>query len=211
MTVPFACNLNAMYQKVACLFGQPFNIYRPPYGTTLNQGPSFVGTIPLSVKPGGARYAIPDMAGVNYFTITGNRSAMQIGDVLQPVSPLSSIPTLTVLNMDDELPCIGFRTSRLCTVTLDLDTEVYTNIYFDFLSQTTATRGLIEDLSGALNISHKKIVMYSRTSILPQFNSYEIAGMRVVESDGTVPVRYTIQSITVIGNLIVFHVDQEVT
>lgn len=206
------CLLNFAYQEVACLLGQPFNIYRPPYGLTVNQGPSFVGTIPLSVKPGGNRYAIPQIAGVNYFTITGDRSYFQPGDVIQPVNPNSTIPSITVLNYDVGLPCIGFRTSRLCTMTLDIDTSVYTNIYFDYIAMTTATHGLIEDLSGALNISHKKGVMYARPNILPQFApNWDISGMRLIESDGTVPVRLTVQSLTTIGSLIVLNLDQEVT
>lgn len=205
------CLFNQGYTQVACALGQPFNIYRPPYASVQDQAPTLIGTTPLLVKPGGEKFAIPRINGVNYFNVTGNRGLFKPGDVLQPVDPNSSIPTITVLNYEDGQPCIAFRTSRICSVTLDLDTLVYENIYYDYISLTVATHGLVTDLSGALDIAHKKIAMYSRTLILPQFNEYEISGMRVIETDGTVPVRYTIQGITVIGHLVVFTVDQEVT
>jgi len=205
------CILNAAYQALACTIGQLFNVYRPPYGSVLNQGPSFIGTVPLSVVPGGEKFAIPKVAGVNYVTVAGDFSAYLPGDDLQAVNPNSSIPTITILNNDGVLPCIAFRTSRQCGITLDIDNFVYQNAYFDYMSITTATAGLIDDLSGALDISHKKVVTYSKTLILPQYNTYDIAGMRLVETDGTNPVRYTIQSVSTLGNLVIFSIDQEVT
>lgn len=209
-----ACDLEALYSAINNTFGALYNIYRPNFNV-VDQTPALLGSFPLTVTPGGSKYAIPNLAGVMYFTITGNRSNFLPGDIIIPVNSNSEIPPITILNYDQNLPCIGFRTSRIMNIvyTLNAGDVVYTNVYCDFASQTTERSGLIEDLSGALDISNTKIVLWSRTNIQPQNNilGSEIAGMKVVSADGINKIRFTVQDTTVVGNLQLFQVDQEVT
>lgn len=207
------CQLNRAYIQIACAMGEPFNIYRPNF-LNVDQTPAFVNTIMLSVKPGGHRQAIPYIPGINYFTVTGDRSKFQPGDILIPVDPTSSIPPLTLLNYSTSQPAIGFITSRLCNIDLNLGNHIYTNVRFDFIAFTTNNQGAI-NFSPQDRVMTKQIAMWSRTKYRPQSQidvdgmPYSTAGLKIVEADGSVPVRYTIKGITQIVNMTIFDVVED--
>jgi hypothetical protein len=209
MLIP--CLFNQANSQLACILGQPFNVYRTPGDGTVDQTPTLIATTSLKVTPGGDKFAIPRFLNVNYFTIVGDRTKFRPGDIIVPANPLSSTPPITILNYDDALPCIGFRTSRKCSVDMQVGTHVYTNLYFDFLSYTTPESGIIDGLAGALDIPNKKIVCWTRRGYQPQHQpTYEVnEGMRIVESDGTAAITYVVKAISQIGNITIFTVDQE--
>jgi hypothetical protein len=208
---------NYAYQQAANIFGQQFAVYRPPQGLTIDQTPTLVNWgVPLSVRMGGGRFAVPNFGGVQYFTITGDRSSFLPGDVLVPLaSGTTQIPTITVLNYSDNFPAVGFRTSRVgyISYTIDAGNLIYTNVYFDWLTMPTIPgAGDTDLLSGALGVPTKRLALWTRPNIQEQNNttsSGAIQGMRILPTDGLVPNRYTIKAVTNIGNLTIFTVDEE--
>jgi hypothetical protein len=193
-----------------------FNIYRCNFNQ-VDQTPVLIGTQMFSVKVGGSNFALSKIAGLTYFTVTGNRNLILEGDILIPVSANSQFPPMTIMNFDNGLPIIAFKTARICNIVYSLNTgdTVYTNIYYDFISITTSQQGLIKDLSGALRIATKEIAMWTRPNVSPgsQAAGADIQGMRIVENDPStiLPIRYIIQAQTSVGNVKVFSIDQEVT
>lgn len=212
----FSCLFGNAYAMIGCALGQPFNIYRPNLAV-VDQTPTFIATVSLNVVPGGFRQAIPNMFGVSYFLVTGDRSKFQTGDIAIPVNPTSSIPPLTILNYDDGLPCVALRTSRICSITQDiptpdtLGTNIYTNARFDFILFTTPESGVIDQLTDALGMPNKKAVMWTRDNYSPQKVTYKVEGMRLIETDGINPIRWVIKGVTQIGNLTVFNMVLETT
>ena len=211
--------INQSYLLAADSFGQLFNIYRPN-PASVDQTPTLIGSnIILFVKPGGGSFAIPRLGGVNYFTVTGNRSNFLPGDILIPTNPNSEVPIVTVLNYDINVPCVAFRTARKGNIVYSLNAgdTVYTNVYFDFVTVTTPESGLIDQLSDALSVPNTKIVCWTRPNIQPQNTTNpstgvatDINGMRMIVTDGANNPRYVFKSCTQIGNITIFGVLQEI-
>jgi hypothetical protein len=209
------CLLNQSYILLADTFGISAQIYRIPDFTAVDQTPELVGTQNFKFTPGGGpKYAVPYLPGPTYFTITGNRFNFQPGDILVPVD--SEFPPITVLNYDYNMPCIGFRSSRIANVNLSYSSDgtqnsVYTNVYFDWCAPTSPTGGLIDQLSEALGVSNKKVVMWTRINLQPQNNDALVSGWRIQEIDGLNAInlqpRWVVKSLTQQGNLTIFNID----
>lgn len=203
---------NFGYQLISETFGQQFSVYRPDF-TQIDQTPALVATLPLKVSIGGAKFAIPKLRGADYFTVTGDRYYFLPGDIIVPTSTTSQFPPITILNYDEGYPCVGFRTSRKCNIDYSLnpdgsDNAVYTNVYFDWASDTSPGGALLDQLSETLSISTKKIIVWTRTNLQPQNTAIQ-AGWKITEIDGTQRVRYVVKSLTQIGNLSIFNVDND--
>lgn len=186
---------------IAKIAGQSCNILRPNYAVEDNLPVSHLSNTKIKMEPvAGAKLAHATFPNVALYTIFGDRSKFQTGDIIQPNGSGSTTPPVTVLSYSPLEECIGFSTSRLGRLCSDLNTDLFLNVYFDWVSAGFPASTLPENLAGALGIPSKKAVLFSRPGFLPQ-NLQDSHGYRLVEVDGTREVRWVIKLIDVIGSL----------
>jgi hypothetical protein len=197
-------------KKIAQLAGQNFALKRPDYSVVDNTPATVLSSVKFKVEVAPPRLSQETFINVSYYTIFGDRKLLRAGDILFPLETTeSTTPPVTVLNFSPIEECMGFRTSRVGKLTYDIDTNVYTTVYFDWVGSGYPGSSFQETLSGALAIPTKKAVLFTRTSIKPQSNSNEVQGMRLIETDGTTEVRWVVKLVDQIGNLTQLTLEQE--
>lgn len=203
-------NLFHKYNKtIARIAGQPVTVKRPNY-SVVNNTPATITSIKLKVEKATAvGLAMPRFTNAEYYAIFGDRTKFLPGDIIFPTDPNSSTPPVTVIHYSPLEECIGVRTSRIGKITEAIDDTVYENVYFDWIGVGYPGSSYGEQLAGSLGIPTKKALLYTRTNIQPHSNPDEIQGMRLIETDGTVEVRWRVKLVDQIGPLTQFTVEPD--
>lgn len=189
------------HKKIALLAGQDITVSRPNYNIVDNV-PTTITSIKLKAEKATALgLAMPRFTHAEYYALFGDRGKFQPGDLLIPTNSQSSTPIMTVVNYSPMEEAIAVMTSRICKLTKSIDDIVYDNVYFDWIGTGYPGSSYGEQLAGALGIPTKKALLFTRQGIQPQMNEYEIQGMRLIESDGDVDIRWKVKLVDQIGNL----------
>lgn len=189
------------HKKIAKIAGQQVYILRPNY-TIQDNTPVFLNNIKLKAEKATAvSLVMPRFTNGEYFALFGDRSKFQPGDLIFPQDGTSSTPKMTVIQYSPLEEAIAIRTSRICKLTRAIDDPIYENVYFDWIGQGYPGSSYGEQLAGALGIPTKKAILYTREGIQPQNNTYDIQGIRLIETDGDVQIRWKVKLVDQIGNL----------
>lgn len=186
------------------LFGQSVSVLRPPGGTTIDQTPTTAYTSQkFKIEKTGPKLSQPGLYNMEYYAIEGDTSILQPGDILLPDSGLT--PPVTFIGRStygEEF--IGFRTSRTCTIsrTDSSDTNIYTNVYFDFLP-TGFPRSQFDELGiGASTTPTKVAVIYTLSNFRDvniSANDYEIEGLLFTDTSGSSSTEWRIKFAEEVG------------
>lgn len=198
---------NKAMQKAGQRMGKkaPFNIYRPDYTVSDQAGP-LIGTRKYRAATQALRFLEPAFPGVTGFELFGDRQFVRSGDVLVPVSG----PTITVLHGESEVgtldPLMGLMTDRVCSITEDRDTVLYTNVRYQWVGPSFPGSGLNEALEDSLKLAKRKVAMYVREG-----NSAPIrVGMRLLETDNDGPIYWYIADVLSVNKLTILAVREDI-
>ncbi len=201
---------NDYNKEIGRQFGQKFNIYRPPLGTTIDQTPTLVYSNKMfKVEKTGPILAQPGIYNLEYYAVFGDFSLLQKGDILVPQQDDSDTPVITFVSKSPSEGARGFRTSRICKIgTSKYDSDVvYSNVRFDFIPIGFPRSQFDELLPGAGADPIMGAILYARPNIqtyiaAPNNNQpYDVLGMYLTETDGTNEIRWVVRLIEVIGNI----------
>lgn len=147
-----------------------FTISRPNY-TIVNNTPVVVNrNVKFYLEPTQQNLTQDKLPGVEYFSITGNSSLFQPGDI---ISGVSALPTLTVVSMPDEQEFLGVKTSKIGKF-FNMGEDVYTNVYFDYMSANTDGNQEFINLDPSLSIPRRKIILFSREGLIEGMNFQDL-------------------------------------
>lgn len=194
-------------KKVAKESGQLYNILRPNYGQVDNSPATVYTNKMYRVEPSQDRFGEPKFKNVDFYSIFGDRALIQPGDILQQVDEDGTARYVTVLHFGTLQEAIGIRTGSIAKITEDTGTDVYTSVYYDSIGVSFPGSALEEAMAGSLKIPNKRFCLFKRDNI--STNKSHPVGMRLIETDGTVERRWTIQQTDGAGNLIVLTVEED--
>lgn len=141
-----------------------FNILRPNYNQVDGTPVLMFSNRKFWVEPADIKYSQDKAREGENYSICGNRSTFQPGDIIQPVNT-NEIPTVTVASAPQEQEFVGVKTVRIGQI-INNGSPVYTNIYFDYLIAFNAGGSDFNDITASLNSPVRKIIMYSRPNII---------------------------------------------
>lgn len=172
---------NNYWKKIAEWGGQsiPFNIYRPNYSEINSLGSPVTTGINLRLQETiTGNHLEPQVLGIAAYLIFGDRSALEVGDYIEPVSDDGINVGITVLNKRNKNDLLGFRTSQTGSI-MDADTEIYTNIKYEQLQETEDGKQLVQELTG-FNYTTKKVAFFKRSGITQNMQFIEESGSRYI-------------------------------
>lgn len=199
-------------QKIAELAGQTCEIYRPSYSTVANTE-TLVASTKIKVEVSQARLSQSPYTSVTYYTIFGNRSLFQAGDIIVPTESGSTTPPVTVVSYSPIEECMGVAMSRVGKIAYTSgsisSSNMYTNVRFDWVGPGFPLSPGLDYLNDILTVPSKKAVLYTRTNLQAQNNTAEMSGLRLIESDGINEIRWIIRVVDVVNNLTILTLSQE--
>lgn len=205
---PFLEQAYKDYRKeLGTLFGQPVTVLRPPGGVTVDQTPTTAYTAQsFKIEKTGPKLAQPGFYNMEYYAIEGDFSILQAGDILLPESS-SLTPAVTCLGLSTNgEEFVGFRTTRTCTIsrTDDSDTNLYTNVYFEFLP-TGYPRSQFDELGIGASTSPTKVAIIRTLDNLRDVNidptEYEIEGLLLTDTTGSNNTEWRVKFAEEVGPL----------
>lgn len=148
-----------------------FTIGRPNYAI-VNNTPVIVNkAAKFFLEPTQQNETQDKLPGVEYYTVTANSDLFQPGDI---ISGVSALPTVTVVSMPDEQEFLAVKTPRLGSF-IDMGADVYTNVYFDYMSANTDGNPEFIQLETGQSVPRRKIIIWDRgpTTILEGSTFYD--------------------------------------
>lgn len=203
-------------KEIGRLFGQEVNIYRPPGGSTVDQSPTLVTSGSFKIEKSGPILAQPGLYNIEYYSIFGDFTLLNPGDVLIPTDSDSSTPVTTFLSKSPGEEAKSFRTNRLCKLITNYSPEsgaeqvVYSNVRFEFLPTGFPSNQFADLVLGRGVTPTMSVIMYKLPN-MQQINviTHDILGMRLIHTGGVQEVVYTIKLVEEIEPMIHLVLQQE--
>jgi hypothetical protein len=196
---------------VATMSGQNYSVWRPNY-TQQDQTPVLIQSdILLKVETAGTRFADPRYPIIQYYSVFGDRALFQPGDILKTneARTTSTTPPVTVIQYSPVEECMAVRTSRVADIGISTGNIIAHNVYYDFEYVSEAQTGFQGSFSGSFDRPIRKICMFTRPQLLEQLQTYDIQGLRLIETDGVTQTRWVIKALAPITNIIEAVIEQE--
>lgn len=199
-------NLGLRFAGMA--MGDTWSVYRPDYTTGSANVERLIARKMFRAEPLGPKFAEPGLPDTDYYSIFGDLTGLQKGDVF--IDPTGTAAPLTLLNFYHMKEATAFRTSRKCDIYDDIrDPAVMVNVRYEWLKHGSPAAGLSDILTVQDGVPARKVVLYAPDKLLPQ--NYHIQGKKLVESDGTLspPRRWHVHLAEYLDPLIVLTLREE--
>lgn len=192
---------NSFQADLGKLVGQSIDVYRPPYGTTVDQTPALIASgIKFKVEKGRPNLAQPGLYNIEYYSVFGDYTQILAGDVLVPTDPNSNTPPVVFLSKSPGEESKAFRAKRFCKLITNFSPEtglpnvIYSNVRFDFLPTGFPSNQFADLVLGRGITPTMSVIMFSLPN-LQQINvtTHDIIGMKLVHTGGAQEVTYTIK------------------
>lgn len=102
------------------------------------------------------------LSNIELFTICGDASTFNQGDILNPNS--ADIPILTVVSRPEEQEFLAFKSPKIGEIS-NSGTTIYTYVYFDYLEANTLNFDSYRGINVSANEPFRRVVIYSRKNI----------------------------------------------
>lgn len=156
---------NKYLRRAGVIAGVPYTIKRPVY--TDNTGTETVIATNMFYRssPKGKPWAEPEIGGVSFYSILGNKYIVNMGDVIIPNDP--NEVTITISQNFPLKTILGFRTELTGSIETTGDGNgdiIYQNVRFALIGDTNLSQAINDALSSPENRT-TKVVMYKRLNI----------------------------------------------
>lgn len=208
---------NEYQAQLGKLFGQSLNVYRPPLGVTVDQTPALVlPNVQIKVEKGRSDLAQPGIHNIEYYSIFGDYTQIQAGDILVPEDPTSNTPDVTFISKSPGEEAKGVRTSRTCNLITNFSpadgstNTIYSNVRFEFLPTGFPSNQFADLVLGRGSVPTISAIIYSLPN-MQQVNvtAYDIAGVKLIDVSGVQPVTYTVKLVEEITPILHMVLQQE--
>ena len=189
--------------------GVDFNIYRPDYTSADNEPELVYENVKYLVSPSTGKYSEPKYRDVDWYTIAGDRSLPQPGDIfIKSVEDGGQTPVITYVTLFDNKAFVGFRTSRKGKLTNTKSETIYDNVYFDFLGIGFPGSSVNKKLEDSLRIPSTRVIIWNRDGVFRyRTQLIETDSTQYITKDGGAPTqfqrRWEISEIDHTGNFMI--------
>ncbi len=188
-----ADNILKRYSKIMGGFsGVNFNIYRPDYTSSDNTPVLVYENVKYLVSPSTGKYSEPRFKNVDWYTIAGDRSLPQPGDLfIKSVDDGGQTPVITYGTLFETKAFVGFRTARLGNLTNESDDIIYENVYFDFVGESYPGSSINRKLEDSLRIPSVRVMIWNRAGLFRlRTQLIETDSTQYITKDGGAPVQF---------------------
>lgn len=200
------------FQKYVQYFGEycgdTFDILRPDYTQVDNTPVTVASMITYRMDPNSPNFSEPKLRDLDWYELFGDRTIIQPGDIFRKTVDDGMTPIVTLAHWMPIKAAVGYRTTRLCNITNQIDDPIYTNVYFDFVGISFPGSSVNKKLEDSLRIPSTRVVLHKRDNIFRLRNYLiETDSNAQISIDGAAPTQYQrkwkIEEIDYTGSLMV--------
>lgn len=172
--------------------GDTFNILRPNYSVVDNTPTLVHPSVQFRMDPASPQFSEPKYRDADWYEMFGDRNLLVPGDIFQKTTSDGGMtPIVTFAHYSPNKACVGFRTTRLCNLTNEINDVIYKNVYFDFLGVGFPGSTVNKRLEDSLKIPNTRVILFNRPNVFRlRTQLIEIDSTQTISKDGGAPIQF---------------------